>query len=221
MFDYGNTTLTRNKCGFRTNLKLKVQAKLKEEYNKPGKSFDKGYKSFSISNQLQNVEPKSQDFKWEKAGTQLKLVYLGNKNLRDCFIITNPQVQIKDGKFIFSKNEYCNGQPSFYAYIRNEYGNRRGGVEEKVFNFQYKLSHDPETHTISLTNLDVRENCEEIQETLYCRPEDQPASKSTPQPTIVKTITFKKENSFSINGSFFLNHTCWLSRRKYSEIHIR
>ena len=220
MFDYGNTTKT--KCGDLKDLKLKVQATVKEEDKKPGKGFDKEYKKFSISSKLQRVEPKSEYFKWEKAGTQLKLVYLGNKNLRDCFIITNPQVQIKDGKFIFSKNEYCNGQPSFYAYIRNEYGNRRGrGGVGKVLDFQYQLRHDPETHTISLTNLDVRENCEEIQETLYCRPEDQPASKSTPQPTIVKTITFKKENSFSINGSFFLNHTCWLSGRKNTKIYIR
>ena len=197
-------------------MKLKVQAKVKEEDKKPGKGFDKEYKKFSISSKLQRVEPKSEYFKWEKAGTQLKLVYLGNKNLRECFTITNHQVQIKDGIFIFSTNEYCNGLTSFYAYIRNEYGNRRGrGGVGKVLDFQYQLRHDPETHKISLTNLDVRENCEEIKEYLECRPEDQP-SQSNSQPTIKKT--FKKENSFSINDTEFINHYCWLNGRK---IHIR
>ena len=200
-------------------MKLKVQAKLKEEDKKPGKSFDKEYKKFSISSKLQRVEPKSEDFKWEKAGTQLKLVYLGNKNLRECFTITDHQVQAKDGIFIFSTNEYCNGRPPFSAYIRNEYGNRQG--VRKMFDFhQYQLSHDPETHKISLTNLDVRENCEEIKVDLECRPEDQ-TSQSNSQPTIMETMTFKKENSFSINDTEFINHYCWLKGRRDTKIHIR
>ena len=202
-FGYGNYYKRNIKCYEQDALFLKIQPRLWEEAGGTEKNYDYDYITSQISNGL-SAKPTRNNFAWTVVNqTHLRLAFNGDKIIAGCFTITNrPFIKAEDGVFLFGKEAYCKRKKTFTARVKNRVSYY--GMQYK-YNFTYKLVHDPASHNISLTNLSVRDNCDEIEEQLECRLDENLTNYTS------TTIRFLKAKSFSINDTEYRNKTCRIS----------
>ena len=202
-FVYDNNYKSNKKCDQQDVLFLKIRPRLREEAGVPEKKYDNNYKTSRISNGL-STKPTRNNFAWTVVNqTHLRLAFNGDKIIAGCFTITNrPFIKAEDGVFLFGKEAYCNKKKTFTAQVHNRVSYY--GMQYK-YSFTYKLVHDQALHMINLTNLSVLENCDEIEEQLECRLDENLTNYTS------TTIRFLKAKSFSINDTEYRNKTCRIS----------